>query len=403
MPANLPAEAKHKWSEVSSARTDQQKLQLLQEFLSLVPKHKGTGRLCAQVKRQMATLRKEIAEKKQRRVGKGGPKFFIEKEGAAQIVVLGMTNVGKSSLLASTTNAKAEVSSYSYTTRQPVPGIFQYEDIQFQIIEAPALMEGSAKGEACGLQTLALARNADGLILMADLSQNPTKQFSLILSELEKARILINKPLARVDIERKHAGAGLKIITLGQLVNCTTNDVENLLKSYRIYAATVKIFGDATLGNIEDAIFENTIYRPAVVVANKADNPEAVKKLAELKKMVGEQIRVLSISCKTQTGLEFLGRELFESLNLIRIYTRDPSKKEPSKKPFILKRSAKILDLAKQIHSDFHKQFSYSKVWSKHSEKGKSTDMKRGLRYNGQKVGLKFPLEDGDIVEIHTK
>jgi len=391
MPANLPAEAKYKWSEVSAARTPQQKLQLLQEFLSLVPKHKGTERLRAQAKRQMATLRKEIAEKKQRRVGKGGPKFFIEKEGAAQIVVLGMTNVGKSSLLASTTNAKVEISSYSYTTRQPVPGIFKYEDLQFQIIEAPALMEGSAEGEGWGLQTLALARNADSLILMVDLSQNPAKQLSLILSELERARILIQKPRARVNIERKHAGAGLRIIILGRLVNCTLKNIENLLKSYRIYDATVKIYGEATLDNVEDTIFENTIYRPAIVVANKMDNSEAVDKLEELKKIVGEQIRVLPVSCKTHTGLESLGKELFESMSLIRVYTKEPSKKEPSKKPFILMRSATILDLAKQIHSDFYKQFSYSKVWSKR------------LPFSPQKVGLSFSLEDGDIVEIHTK
>jgi len=391
MPTNLPAEAKHKWSEVSAARTAQQKLQLLQEFLSLVPKHKGTGRLRAQVKRQMATLRKEIAEKKQRRVGKGGPRFFIEKEGAAQIVILGMTNVGKSSLLASTTNAKVEVSGYSYTTRQPIPGIFHYEDLQFQIIEAPALMEGSAEGEAWGLQTLALARNADGLILMTDLSQNPAKQFSLILSELEKARILTQKPHARVNIERKHAGAGLRIIVLGQLINCTMKDVENLLKSYRIYAATAKIYGEATLDDIEDAIFENTIYRPAIIVANKADSPETVKKLEELKEIVGEQMRVLTVSCKTQAGLESLGKELFESMNLIRVYTKEPSKKEPSKKPFILKKGATVLDLAKHIHSDFYEQFSYSKVWSKR------------LTFSPQKVGSSFPLEDRDIVEIHTK
>jgi len=391
MPANLPAEAKYKWSEVSAARTPQQKLQLLQEFLSLVPKHKGTERLRAQAKRQMATLRKEIAEKKQRRVGKGGPKFFIEKEGAAQIVVLGMTNVGKSSLLASTTNAKVEISSYSYTTRQPVPGIFKYEDLQFQIIEAPALMEGSAEGEGWGLQTLALARNADSLILMVDLSQNPAKQLSLILSELERARILIQKPRARVNIERKHAGAGLRIIILGRLVNCTLKNIENLLKSYRIYDATVKIYGEATLDNVEDTIFENTIYRPAIVVANKMDNSEAVDKLKELKKIVGEQIRVLPVSCKTHTGLESLGKELFESMSLIRVYTKEPSKKEPSKKPFILMRGATILDLAKQIHSDFYKQFSYSKVWSKR------------LPFSPQKVGLSFSLEDGDIVEIHTK
>jgi len=391
MPTNLPAEAKHKWSEVSAAKTPQQKLQLLQEFLSLVPKHKGTERLCAQVKRQMATLRKEIVEKKHRRTGKGGPKFFIEKEGAAQIVVLGMTNVGRSSLLASTTNAKVEISGYPYTTREPIPGILQYEDLQFQVIEAPALMEGAAEGEAWGLQTLALARNADGLIIMVDLSQDPAKQFHLILNELEKARILIQRPRAQVNIERKYAGAGLRIIVLGQLVSCTLKDVENLLKSYRINDATVKIYGEATFDDIEDSIFENVTYRPTIVVANKADSPEATKNLEELKKIVGEQVRVLPVSCKTCAGLESLGKELFDSTNLIRIYTKETNKKEPSPKPFTLKRGATIRDLAKQIHSDFYKQFSYSKVWSKR------------LPFSPQKVGLSFPLEDGDIIEIHTK
>jgi ribosome-interacting GTPase 1 len=67
----------------------------MQEFLSLVPKHKGTTKLCAQVKKQIATLRREIEEKKRRKAGKGRPKFFIEKEGAAQIAILGLTNVGK--------------------------------------------------------------------------------------------------------------------------------------------------------------------------------------------------------------------------------------------------------------------------------------------------------------------
>ena len=112
-------------------------------------------------------------------------------------------------------------------------------------------MEGSAEGEAWGLQTLALARNADGLILMADLSQNPAKQFSLILNELEKARILIQKPRARVNIERKHAGAGLRIIVLGQLVNCTLKDVENLLKSYTIWVLMCSVRTVASQSHIK--------------------------------------------------------------------------------------------------------------------------------------------------------
>lgn len=391
MPANLPAEAKHKWSEVSSARTPQEKLQALKEFLSLVPKHKGTARLRAQAKRQIAALRREIEERKQRRIGKGGPKFFIEKEGAAQIVVLGPTNVGRSSLLASITNAKVTVSSYPFTTLEPVPGMFQYENLQFQMVEAPPLIEGSADGEAWGLQALALARNADGLILMVDLSQNPSKQLSLILSELEKAKILTQKPRARVDIERKHVGMGLKILVLGRLTDCTVKDVEQLLKSYRISDGTVKIYGETTLNDVEDAVFESTVYRPAIIVANKADAPNAMRKMKKLNSLVGNQIRSIPISCKNQNGLKKLGIELFRALNIIRVYTKEPNKRESSSKPFILKKGAMIQDLAKQIHSDFYEQFNYAKVWAKR------------LPFNPQKVGSSFILDDEDTVEIHIK
>jgi len=391
LPTNLPAEAKHKWSEVSSARTPQEKLRALQEFLSLVPKHKGTARLCAQVKRQMATLRREIEERKKRRAGTGGPKFFIEKEGAAQIVILGPTKVGRSSLLASITNAKVKVSSYPYTTQEPVPGMFEHEDLQFQIVEAPALMQGSADGEAWGLQTLGLARNADGLILMVDLSQDPTEQVSLILSELQKARIFVQKPRAQVYMEQKHVGAGLKVLVLGQLMDCTVKDVEDLLRSYRILDATVKIYGEATLDDVEDIIFESTVYRPAIIVANKADTSRAIEKLRELEKFVGDQIKILPVSCKDRDCLKKLGAEIFKALDIIRVYTKEPHEKELSKKPFVLKSGTTVLNLAKQIHSDFYERFSYAKVWSKR------------LPFSPKKVGSSFVLEDGDIVEIHTK
>jgi len=403
MPANLPPQAKRKWAEVSATKNPQQKIELMQEFLGLVPKHKGTEKLCGQVKRQIAILKREIEEKKRKRAGKGGPKFFIGKEGAAQIVVLGLTKVGRSSLLASITNAKVEVSNYPYTTREPVPGMFQYEDLQFQIVEAPALMKSSAEGEGWGLQTLGLARNADGLILMVDLSEDAREQLSLILNELEEARILTKKPRARVDIERKHFGVGLRILVLGRLIDCTMRDVEELLKSYRISDGTVKISGEATLDDVEDAVLESTVYRPALIVANKTDAPKAVDNLKDLEAFVGDQMRIIPISCRDKTGLEKLGREIFESLGIVRIYTREPNEREPSKKPFILKKGTTVLELAKQIHSDFYERFSYAKVWAKHHQNGEGSNRRRRLHFNGQKVGPDFPLEDGDIVELHMK
>jgi ribosome-interacting GTPase 1 len=391
MPTNLPPNAKKKWNEVSNAQTPQEKLEKLQEFLSLVPRHKGTARLSVQVKRQIKTLQKEIEEKKRRKAGRSGPRFFLEKEGAAQIVILGPTKVGRSSLLTSITNAKTEVSNYPYTTREPVPGMFQYEDLQFQIVEAPALIEGAAEGESWGLQSLGMARNADGIILMVDLSQNPDKQLMLITGEMEKARIMIQKPRARVEIERKHVGAGLRIIVVGRLINCNLRDVEALLKGYRILDGVVKIYGEATLDDVEDAIFESTIYHPAIIVANKTDTPEAQKNLKELERFVGNQIPIVPISCKTGSGLDKLGAEIFRALEIIRVYSKEPSDKKPSPKPFFLKKGATVSDLAKLVHSDFIKRFSHARVWSKR------------LTFSPQKVGSTFILEDKDVVELHAK
>jgi ribosome-interacting GTPase 1 len=391
MPTNLPAEAKHKWAEVSAAKNPRQKLQLLQEFLGLVPKHKGTAKLCVQVKKQMATLRREIEEKKRRRAGKGGPKFFIEKEGAAQVALIGLTNAGKSSLLAATTNAKVKVSPNAYTTRELVPGMLAYEDVQFQIVEAPALMEGSANGRAWGPQTLASARNADCLILMVDLTHDSVGQLFLILNEMEKARILVSRPKARVEVERKFMGAGLRIILIGRLVDCTFRDVEELLKSYRIMDAFVKIYGEATLDEVEDAIFESTVYKPAVIVANKTDLEGSEANLKLLEAYVNSQLPIITVSCKTRQDLDRLGEALFNALNIIRVYTKEPGERESSERPFILKKGATVYDLAKSIHSDFSEKFSFAKVWSKR------------LVFSPQKVGSTFVLEDGDVAEIHLK
>ena len=391
MPANLPAEAKNKYRQASLARKPEEKIRLLQEFMSMFPKHKGTENLRAQVKRKISLLKKEIEEKKQKKSGTGGPKVFIEKEGDAQIVILGPTNVGRSSLLSILTNSKVLISSYPYTTTEPTPGMFNYKDLQLQMVETPAIMEGSSEGGSWGLQTLTSARNADGIVLMVDLSQNPVEQFALISAELEKAKIVTRKPNARIEIEKKYMGAKLKFIVLGRLIDCSVKDLTRLLKSYGIRDATVKIRGEATFDDVEEAIFEGKVHRPAIILANKADNPKAAERLEQLKEVVGDEMKILAVSCTAKLGLAELGSEIFDMLNIIRIYTKDPNKRDASMRPFTIRKDSNIFDLAKRIHSDFYEQFSYAKVWSKR------------LRFSPQKVGGTFPLQDGDTVEIHTK
>ena len=393
MPTNLPPEAMDKWEEVEAARTPRERMQKMQEFLKYVPQHKGTMKLRGEIKRKIAIIRSDLEEKKRKGVGKssGGPKLFLEKEGSAQVVLIGITNVGKSCLMSAATNSKVLVTPTPYSTHEPVPGIMDYGDVQFQLIEAPAVMKGSADGRGTGNVTLGLARNADGVILMVDLSRNPVEQLELVLAELEKSRILVNKPKGRVNINRRHAGTALRVILIGHLIDCNMRDVEDLLKEYKIHDAIVRITGNVRLEDVEDAIFETTIYKPAVIAANKLDLKGAEANLRILEKHIDGKLPVIAMSCERKEGLDELGKALFDSLGVIRVYTKDPGSREDTGRPFTLKRGATINDLAKSIHKEFVQNFLFAMVWAKR------------LPFSPKKVGLNFVLEDGDIVEVHTK
>ncbi len=393
MPTNLPPEAKDKWAEVEATNDPKLKLQKYQEFLAEVPQHKGTMKLRGTIKRKMALIREDLDKKKAQRTGirSGGPKFFIEKEGSAQIALVGMTNVGKSSLLAAVSNAKVEVSPVPFTSRDPVPSIMNYKDIQLQIVETPALIVGSADGKMWGTQTIASARNADGLIIMVDLSNDPVEQLKVVQGELEKAKIATSKPKGKVDIDRKHTGAALRIVLVGKLLDSNTREVEKLLREHRINDAIVKISGEVSLEDIEDAIYETTMFKPTLILANKLDVKNVEANLRMLERYVHGKIPIVAVSCEQKLGLDKLGEAIFNTLGVIRIYTKEPNKKDPSEKPFTLKRGATLQDLAKAIHREFIDNFAYARVWAKR------------LQFSPQKVGLTFVLDDGDIVEIHTK
>ncbi|RLI20552.1 GTP-binding protein, partial [Candidatus Bathyarchaeota archaeon] len=117
----------------------------------------------------------------------------------------------------------------------------------------------------------------------------------------------------------------------------------------------------------------------------------STKNLKLLENYTKGELPIVMVSCKTRQGLETLGEVLFKTLGIIRVYTKEPEKREFSKKPFILKKGATVHDLARSIHSDFGEKFSYAKVWSKR------------LVFSPQKVGPTFTLEDGDVVEIHVR
>ena len=394
MPTNLPPEAMDKWEEVEAAKTPKEKMDAMVEFLKYVPHHKGTMKLRGEMKRKIALIRDDLENKKRKGTGKssGGPKLFIEKGASAQVALIGMTNVGKSCLMCATTNSKVLVTPTPFSTHEPVPGIMNYLDVQFQIVEAPAVMEGAAEGKAGGNVTLGLARNADGVILMLDLSRDPVAQLELILAELEKTRVLVSKPSGgRVEIERRPAGARLRVIIVGRLIDCSIRDIEELVRSYKINDAIVRISGAVTLNDVEDAIYENTIYKPAVIVANKLDLPGTAANLRRLRQHVNGKLPIVPMSCERKLGMQELGKAIFESLGIIRIYTKEPGTKAHSDHPFALRKGATVNELAKNIHKELLSNFMFAMVWAKR------------LPFSPKKVGLNFVLDDGDIIEIHAR
>ncbi len=181
---------------------------------------------------------------------------------------------------------------------------------------------------------------------------------------------------------------------MGRLVNATLDDVRLLLNSYRIYHALVKIYGEVSLDDIEDAIYESVIYKPTVIVLNKVDliDEASLKSIInQIKSIVGDDVPVLTVSAKTGAGLKELGKVLFKITGIIRIYTKQPNEDKPSNRPLILKEGATVFDVAKAIHSILYKKFKYAKIWGP------------SAKYPGERVGGDHVVKDGDIVEIHTK
>jgi ribosome-interacting GTPase 1 len=218
------------------------------------------------------------------------------------------------------------------------------------------------------------------------------EQLELILAVLEKSRVLVTRPTGgRVEIERRPAGSRLRVIVVGTLIDCNMRDVEELLRNYRINDAIVKISGAVSLNDVEDAIYENTIYKPAVIVANKLDLPGTMANLRRLKQHVNGKLPIVPMSCERKLGIQDLGKAVFESLGIIRIYTKEPGNKAHSDHPFALRKGATVNELTKNIHKELLANFMFAMVWAKR------------LPFSPKKVGLNFVLDDGDIIEIHAR
>lgn len=325
MPANLTPQYLEAEQHFKGAKTTEEKIAALEEMQATIPRHKGTEKMQAELKRRLSKLRTEEAR---RPVSRAGIIHRVEKEGAGQVALVGPPNSGKSLLVRRLTHATPEVADYPFTTRAPLPGMLKFEDVQIQLVDLPPVHP-----EFHESWLYQVIREADRALLVVDLSDPD------LLEDLE--------------------------MTLAQLAN-----------------AKVQL-GEGELPN-----FPGWLSKRTLLVANKLDASGAPDDLEILKELYGNRFRILPVSAETGEGLEQLRIEVFELLEVIRVYTKAPGKKLERIAPYVLKRGSHLIDLAGRVHHDFLSQLKYARVWG-HG------------RFEGQMVNRDYVLADKDVVELH--
>jgi len=194
MPANLPPQYFEVEKKFRLAKNAADKITALEEMLAIMPKHKGTDHLRADLRRKIARLT-QVSEKK---AATQRASMLIDKEGAAQVVVIGLPNAGKSQLVTSVTNASPTVAEYPFTTHVATPGMMEFENIQIQLIDTPPLTEQSVVWWLPHM-----IRRADALLLVVDLSNAPLAQVEAIFTELEGRKIEIGDTVKALIVGNK--------------------------------------------------------------------------------------------------------------------------------------------------------------------------------------------------------
>ncbi|MFX1408861.1 MAG: GTPase [Promethearchaeota archaeon] len=401
MSSNLPPQAKSKYQEYLDAGSLEERIKKLEEFLSLVPKHKATEKIVALNRSRLAKLKRELEKRKIRlktSTGKQISPFSIKKEGL-QIILISdyhTPGVGKTSLLNLLTGA-AKDSMGKFTTI-PEIGIYEYNKIRFQIVDMPSIMEGASTGVGNGKEILSQLRSCDLICFCIDLSRNYEEQMSLMLNELSNADIRINIVPPPITIEKTGANK-IQVFYLtkeakeeNENIEELTDKIKEIFQESGIRNAIVRVYGKITLENVVDALSSSVVYKKAIIFGTKGDLPQTQETFKNLKKAYSDKFPLIIGSSVLKSEIpDNLGDTILQFLEKIKIYTMHNG--DIADKPLILDTHPSmptVKDVAMKIHRSFYELFDYAVI------------IRKGARQNRKKVGLDYDLEDNDIIEIHT-
>lgn len=377
MPTNLPPQAQALWLKAQEAKTKEEKLERLEEFLSAIPDHKGTEKLRKQIRHQIAVLKDELESERSRRKG-SGLSLLIKREGALQAVLVGAMGSGKTAVFSRLTGVS--LGGGLMEVRRPTPGVVRFEDVPIQLVDTPPLYLGSSRQPSL---TLASARNADLLVLVFDSSKPVRDQITTFEGFLDECRIRLRAKKGWVKVE-KTASGGVRVMTTGTPL-CTPEEVTSYLIEMGVRNAVIVINGPVGIDDVEAALL-GYVFKPSVALITGRMNISKGE-LSLIKSMLPNS----PVVWEGEQNFEALfAREVFGVSGLIRVYTKPLNQKERSEKPIFLRVGSTVRDVVNTIHSSLLATFEYARVWGS------------SVRFQGAKVGLDHVLMDGDTVEVHA-
>ncbi len=297
-PQYLDAEERYK-----SAQTAEERLAALEEMFRLIPKHKASEKMQAELKRKISAARKDAAHEASH--GKTGAKldpFHIPKSGAGQIVLIGTPNVGKSSLVAAVSHAAVKVADYPFSTALSVPGMVTFEDVQIQLVDTPPITSDHVAAGFPGLW-----HACDALLVVVDASTDA------LLDDAETC-------------------------------------LRHLAERHLALAPSAGGVGELRL-------------KRGLMLVNKRDAAGATERLAALREFFGSRSRIQAISAHDASDIAGFPELLFELLNVIRVYAKPPGKKADETAPFILPAGSTVHALAAHVHRGMAEHLHSARIW----------------------------------------